>query len=81
MKKSSIFLYGLVVAILVVVICTALIQLIWNKVLIKKFPQSNIQKLSFFDALAIGVLSAILFSSSVIIMPVKMCTEGTSVQL
>jgi len=37
-----------------------LVSYIWNKVLIKKFPASNIQKLSFWDSLGMIVLFNLL---------------------
>jgi hypothetical protein len=39
---------------------TYLIQVIWNKVIIKKFPESNIQTLTFWDALAISVFFSLI---------------------
>lgn len=59
---------GVIIALLVVIaINTFLIMIIWNQVLINKFPNSNIQKLNFWDALAISVLCSILFGRSTII--------------
>lgn len=46
---------------------TYLIQIIFNKVIIPKFPSSNIKDLSFWDALAISVLAALLSSSQNIV--------------
>ena len=43
---------------------TYLIQVIWNKVIIKKFPDSNIQTLTFWDALAISVFCSLIGLSS-----------------
>ena len=42
-------------------IISALIMVIWNKVIIPKFPLSNIQIINFWEALAIYVLCCILF--------------------
>jgi hypothetical protein len=41
-----------------------LIQIIWNYVIIKKFPHSDIQELSFFEAFAILIFFNLLTSSS-----------------
>ena len=46
--------------ILVLVIGTFLVMTIWNQVIIKKFPLSMIQELSFWDALALMVFMSIL---------------------
>ena len=47
-------------------ITSAIVQAIWNKILIKKFPSSNIQPLSLIEAFAIYVLCGILFKGSAI---------------
>ena len=39
-----------------------LIMIIWNKVIIKKFPKSDIQELGFFDALAISVFMSLVLN-------------------
>lgn len=44
----------------IIALQTYLIQVIWNKVIIKKFPDSNIQTLSFWDALAISVFFSLI---------------------
>ena len=44
----------------IIALQTYLIQVIWNKVIIKKFPESNIQTLSFWDALAISVFFSLI---------------------
>ena len=41
-------------------ISTTLIMIIWNNVIIKKFPDSNIQTLSFWDSLALAVFASLL---------------------
>lgn len=49
-----------VVFIAILALYTFLIQTIWNKVIIKKFPSQNIQTLSFWDALALAVFVSLL---------------------
>jgi hypothetical protein len=44
----------------IIALQTYLIQVIWNKVIIKKFPDSNIQTLTFWDALAISVFFSLI---------------------
>jgi hypothetical protein len=44
----------------IIALQTYLIQVIWNKVIIKKFPESNIQTLTFWDALAISVFFSLI---------------------
>ena len=48
----------------VIALQTYLIQMIWNKVIIKKFPDSNIQNLTFWEALALSVFVSLLGLSS-----------------
>lgn len=50
----------LVVVVVILAIETFLIMLIWNKVIIKKFPTQHIQPLSFWDALALSVFFGLL---------------------
>jgi hypothetical protein len=42
-------------------------MIIWNNVIIKKFPSANIKKLSFWDSLAIAVFIGLLFGGGTII--------------
>jgi hypothetical protein len=42
-------------------------MIIWNNVIIKKFPSSNIKKLSFWDAMAIAVFVGLLCGGGTII--------------
>lgn len=57
----------LLVFLLAIALQTFLVMIIWNNVIIKKFPKSNIQELTFWDALAISVFVSILggFGSSI----------------
>jgi hypothetical protein len=50
----------ILIGIAILALATFLIMTIWNKVIIKKFPLSAIQKLSFWDALALMVFVSIL---------------------
>ena len=59
-------LVGLILFVAIVALYTYLIMLIWNKVIIIKFPNSNIQKLDFWEALALSVFVSLLFSRSVV---------------
>ena len=43
-----------------------IIMIIWNKVIINKFPSQNIQELNFWDALAISVFVSMLSGPRVI---------------
>ena len=38
-----------------------LVQLIWNKVIIKKFPTLNMKELTYWEALALMVFTGLLF--------------------
>ena len=59
-KDMTSLLVGLAVLLISIAIYTYLVMLIWNDVIIKKFPSSNIQKLNFWDALALSVLVGLL---------------------
>ena len=37
-----------------------LIMIIWNRVIVKKFPNSNIQQLSYWDSLLLSVLFSLV---------------------
>ena len=50
----------LLIWILFLVVGIFLVMTIWNRVIIKKFPLSMIQKLSFWDALALMVFVSLL---------------------
>ena len=63
---STLPIIELLIILGVIALYTLLIMLIWNKVIIKKFPQSNIQTLTFWDALALSVFVSILSGSGII---------------
>jgi hypothetical protein len=56
-------LLGLIFIIIILSIETSIIMWIWNNIIINKFPNSNIQKLNFFESLAIILFTNILFKS------------------
>lgn len=66
MEKYHSILLLVAIILGVVALQTYLIQIIFNKVVIKKFPSANIKELSFWDALAISILCALLSSPQVI---------------
>ena len=57
MPKSAV---SLLILLAFAVLYVFLIQIIWNSVIVKKFPDSNIQKLSFWDSLALAVFFSLL---------------------
>jgi len=57
-------LISLLILLSFAVIYIFLIQLIWNQVIVKKFPSANIQKLSFMDSLALAVFFSLLTGGS-----------------
>lgn len=57
-------LISLLILLSFAVIYIFLIQLIWNQVIVKKFPSANIQKLSFVDSLALAVFFSLLTGGS-----------------
>jgi hypothetical protein len=64
-KMSNVITF-LTIFLITIIVQSLMVMVIWNNVLIKKFPLSKIQKLNFFDALAITVLTSILFGSTYI---------------
>jgi len=48
----------------VIILYTNLVMIIWNNVIIKKFPNCNIQPLSLMESFAIALFVAVLHSSS-----------------
>jgi hypothetical protein len=58
----------------IIALYTFLIMIIWNQVIIKKFPLSDIQKLSFWDALALSVFISILSGSGAVYV-MNRCTN------
>jgi len=62
----TLFISLIFLVILIFIECF-LIMIIWNNVIIKKFPSSNIKKLSFWDAMAIAVFVGLLCGGGTII--------------
>jgi hypothetical protein len=59
-KNMTRGLIKLIVLLSVIALSTLLIMVIWNKVIIKKFPLSDIQKLNFWEALALSVFFGLI---------------------
>ena len=60
-------LVGLVIVLAMVVIYTLLVMVIWNNVLMKKVKGADLQKLNFWDALAIAVFFSLVTGSTTVI--------------
>ena len=56
----------LLVLLAMVSIYTLLIMVIWNNVLMKKVKGADLQKITFWDALAIGVFFSVISGGTVI---------------
>jgi hypothetical protein len=67
-KNDSTFFYVvlMIITILMIMISAYIVMIVWNHVLIKKFPRSDIQELTYSEALAIMIACHILSSSSMI---------------
>ena len=61
----------LAVLLVIFVLSIFLIEIIWNQVIIKKFPNANIQKLSFWDSLAIAVFVSLLTGGGATMISIK----------
>jgi len=60
-KILSLMVPAVIIAVLVILaINVLLIMVIWNNIIIKKFPNANIQTLNYWEALGIAVLCSIL---------------------
>lgn len=58
---------GFVVLLALIAINTLLIMVIWNKVLVPKVKGAQLQQLSFWDALAIGVFFALVSGGTTVV--------------
>lgn len=58
---------SLIIILSIVSIYTILVMVIWNSVLIQKIKGFNLQKLNFWDALAISVFLSLISGSTTII--------------
>ncbi len=63
-------LIAIIIYIASVFLAAYLIMIIWNYVIIKKFPHSDIQEVTFFEAFAILIFFNLLTSSAA---QVKLC--------
>lgn len=59
-------LIALVILLAMVAIYTLLIMFIWNNVLMKKIKGADLQKLNFWDALAIAVFFSMISGGTVV---------------
>ena len=64
-NKSNILSY-IIIFLLIISIYTLLIMVIWNNVLLKKIKGLDLQKIDFWDALAISVFFSIVNCSTFI---------------
>lgn len=58
--KSNKALVSLLVLLAIAALYIFLIQIIWNHVIVKKFPNANIQDLSFWDTIALSVFFSLM---------------------
>ena len=59
-------LISLVVLLFLISIYTIIIMVIWNGVLMQKIKGADLQKISFWDALAIGILFSMISGGTVV---------------
>jgi hypothetical protein len=57
----------LAILLALVIIYTLLIMIIWNNVLINKVKGADLQKLNFFEALAIGIFFSLVTGGTTVI--------------
>lgn len=72
-RSGSPHAMGMRILILVAVFILSifLIEIIWNNVLIKKFPNARIQRLTFWDSLAMALFVSLLSGSGGVMMSIK----------
>lgn len=72
-QSGSPYAMGMRILILVAVFILSifLIEIIWNNVLIKKFPNARIQRLTFWDSLAMALFVSLLSGSGSAMMSIK----------
>lgn len=56
---------------LTLVVSIFLIQIIWNHVIVRKFPASRIQPLTFWDSLALAVFVSLMAGAGPAMMSIK----------
>jgi hypothetical protein len=64
--SGTFLLISLIILIAIVSIYTLLIMVIWNNVLMKKVKGADLQKLTFWDALAISIFFSMISGGTVI---------------
>lgn len=69
MKTSPLVI--LVAFLVLLAIYNFIIMIVWNNVIIKKFPNANIQKLSFWDALALAVFFGLITGGTTVVYTCK----------
>ena len=62
--STSRSLVSLLVLMGIAILYIFLIQIIWNHVLVEKFPKADVQKLTFWDSLAMSVFFSLLTGGS-----------------
>ena len=74
MGKNNMRLFVSFVTLLVIIaIYTLLIMTIWNKVLMNKIRGANLQKLDFWDALAVGVFFGLISGGTTVYQSCEKC--------
>ena len=67
MALDTVKLYIILIILALVSVYTLLIMIIWNNVLINKVKGAELQKLNFFEALAIGIFFSLVTGGTTVI--------------
>ena len=67
MALDTVTLYIILIILALVSVYTLLIMIIWNNVLINKVKGADLQKLNFFEALAIGIFFSLVTGGTTVI--------------
>lgn len=67
MALDTVTLYIILIILALVSVYTLLIMIIWNNVLINKVKGAELQKLNFFEALAIGIFFSLVTGGTTVI--------------
>ncbi len=70
MDKGVAYLIMFLVLLAIIAFNTFLIMIIWNNIIIKKFPDSNIQKLNFLESFGLAIFVSILFGGFRTVFPI-----------
>lgn len=64
-KYGTAILFAILAFIILIILYTLLVMLIWNGILVKKFPSANMKVLTFWEAMALAVFFSVMTGGGV----------------